>query len=134
MNQTRKLYLALLAVAAVGLTLALAVPVRSAEARTDVVAPVDIQASIDQQVNGEAAQRATLRTLLARPDVRKIAGAAGLSEQRANAAIGQLSGAELTDLATRADEINATTGGRQTVTVAVTTVIIVLLLIIIIAK
>jgi hypothetical protein len=134
MNLTRNFYLALLAVALVGLALALAVPVRAAETRADVVQPADIQASIDQKVDGEARERATLRTLLDRPDVKKIAGAAGLNAQRADAAIGQLEGRELTDLAARADEINATTGGRQTVTVAVTTIIIVLLLVIILTK
>jgi hypothetical protein len=134
MNSIRNLYLALLAVAVVGLVLAFAVPVRAAEVRADVVRPADIQASIDQKVNGEAAEREAIRTLLRRPDVKKVAGAAGLNVTRMNDAVAQLSGADLANVAARADEINATAGGRQTVTVAVTTIIIVLLLIIILTR
>ncbi len=129
MNRMYRLVLALVAVAVVHF--ALAGTAHAAAARADVVRVADIQASIDQKTGGEAAQREQIRTLLQRPDVRRIAGAAGLSVERANAAVGQLSGAELKDIAARADEVNATTGGRETVTIGVTTLIIILLLILI---
>jgi hypothetical protein len=132
MKRFAQLCFGMLAVAAV--SLALASSARAATPRSDVVRPVDIQASIDQKVDGEAADREAVRALLRRPDVRRIAGAAGLNVDRASVAVGQLSGSQLEDLAARVDEINATPGGRQSVTIGVTTLIIVLLLIIIIAK
>ena len=132
MRRFQQLCLATLAIAVVSLASASAA--RAADPRPDVVRPADIQASIDQKVGGEAAEREAVRALLRRPDVRRIAGAAGLSVDRASAAVSQLSGAQLEDIAARADEINATPGGRQTVTIGVTTLIIVLLLIILIAK
>jgi len=119
--------------AAALLTLATTGHAQTAAPRADVVRANDLQARIDQKVDGEAAQRETIRALLRRADVKKIAGAAGLSVERASLAVGQLSGPELASVAARADVVNATTGGRKTVTIEVTTIIIVLLLILLIA-
>jgi len=107
------------------------------EPRSDVIGEVDIQARIDQRVDTESADRQAIQDLLARPDVRKIAGAAGLDIQRASAAANVLSGAELKDVAARvhtATATNGSVGGVQTVTLTVTTIIIILLLIIILAN
>jgi hypothetical protein len=131
-NRIIQIFLALLAVAVIGV--AIAGSAHADGTRSDVIRPSDIQASIDQRVNGEAAQRQAIRELLQRPDVRKIAGAAGLDLGRASAAVGQLSGAELAEASARADEINGTTGGRQTVTIEVTTIIIILLLLILLTR
>lgn len=102
--------------------------------RSDVVGTVDIQAQIDRRVDTEKSDRQAIQQLLQRPDVRKIAGAAGLSIERASAAAGVLSGPELKKIASSAREIDGTVGGRETVTIAVTTLIIILLLIIILAN
>lgn len=110
---------------------------RAAEPRPDVVGEVDIQAKIDQRVDSESADRQAIQDLLARPEVRKIAGAAGLDVQRASAAAGVLSGAELKDVAARVHAVtgvNGTVGGVERVTLTVTTIIIILLLIIILAN
>jgi hypothetical protein len=56
--------------------------------------------------------------------------ATGLDIERASAAAGVLSGPELKEIATRANEINAGVGGRETVTISVTAIIIILLLLI----
>ncbi|MEP7026986.1 MAG: hypothetical protein ABI960_00185 [Candidatus Eisenbacteria bacterium] len=132
MKRMTSLLLVLFAVNAVGITTA--VPARAAGERADVVSASDLQASIDQSADREAAERQSVRKLLARSDVKKIAGTAGINLARANAAVGTISGANLADLAARADAINDTPGGRETVTIAVTTIIIILLLIIILAN
>jgi hypothetical protein len=107
---------------------------QAGEQRSDVVGEIDIQAQIDRRVDNEGSDRQAIRDLLQRPEVRQIAGTAGLSIERANAAAGVLSGPELNDIASRAREINGVVGGRETVTLAVTTIVIILLLIIILAN
>jgi hypothetical protein len=90
-----------------------------------VVTGPEIQARIDQKIQSEAADRQAIRDLLARPEVRRVAGSAGLNLQRADAAIGTLSGSELSRLAAQARQANSEIGGRRTVTMTWTTVIIV---------
>jgi len=108
-------------------------PVRADAPRADVVREADIQARIEQKAGSEAADRQVIQDLLKRPDVKKIAGNAGIDIARANASVGLLSGAELADIAGQAREATSTTGGVEHVTLAVTTIIIILLLIIILA-
>ena len=131
MNTYRKITMTLLAAALIGG--GIAGPVRAEVARADVVGEVDIQGSIDQRIDAEAADRQAIQNLLQRADVRRIAGTAGIDLKRVNAAAGLLSGAELAAVATRANEINSQSGGTERVTLAVTTIIIILLLIIILA-
>jgi hypothetical protein len=106
---------------------------QAGDTRADVVGEADIQAQLDRRVDNEASDRQAVQDLLRRPEVRKIAGAAGLDIERASAAAGVLSGAELKDVAARAHQINDVVGGRQTVTIAVTTLIIIVLIIIILS-
>jgi hypothetical protein len=108
-------------------------PAHATGPRADVVQAADIQAQIDLQVDRQAADRRTVENLLSRPDVRRIAGNAGLDMRRVEAAVGQLSASELAQVAARADEATGVAGGTQTVTITVTTIIIVLLLIIILS-
>ena len=72
MRRFHQLCLATLAIAVV--SLAVASSARAANPRPDVVRPADIQASIDQKVDGEAADREAVRALLRRPDVRPRVG------------------------------------------------------------
>jgi hypothetical protein len=103
------------------------------EPRASVVDDTQIQAQIDRKAGNEAADRQTVRDMLQRPEVRKIAGAAGLDIQRATTAVDVLSGPELERVAGSVHELNAGTGGVETVTLSVTAIIIILLLIIILA-
>jgi len=104
------------------------------EPRSDVVGEADIQTQVDRRVDSESADRQAIQDLLRRPEVRRIAGAAGLDIERASAAASVLSGSELKAIAARAHEINAGTGGVEKVTLTVTTIVIILLLIIILAN
>lgn len=102
--------------------------------RSDLIGQADIQAQIDKRIDNEAADRQAIRDLLQRPDVRRIAGAAGLDIERASAAAGLLTGQNLKDIAARAHEATAGVGGTQTVTLSVTAIVIIVLLIIILAN
>lgn len=104
------------------------------EPRASVVDDTQIQAQIDRKVGNEAADRQTVRDMLQRPEVRKIAGAAGLDIERATTAVDVLSGPELERVAGSVHELNAGTGGSETVTLSITAIIIILLLIIILAN
>lgn len=90
-----------------------------------IVTGPEIQSQIDQKIHSEAADRQAIRELLARPEVRRVAGNAGLDLQRANAAVGVLSGPELTRLATQARQANSDIIGGTTVTMTWTMVIII---------
>lgn len=101
--------------------------------RSDVIGEADIQTQIDRRIDNEAGDRQAVRDLLRRPEVRRIAGAAGLDIARADAAAGVLSGSELKEVSARARQIDGIVGGGETVTISVTALIIILLLIIILA-
>jgi len=88
-----------------------------------------VQARIDQQSAGEQASRDAIQTMLQRPEVRSLAGQAGLDITRASAAASILSGAELATMAAQANEINSDIGGDSVV--LTTTAIIIILLILI---
>jgi len=132
MSTYRRITLILLAVAVVGS--GIAGPAMANEPRKDVVREADIQVQIDQQVDSQAADRQAIQDLLRRPDVRRIAGAAGLDIERASAAAALLSGSELKSMAASAHQIHGAVGGADKVTVAVTTIIIIALLVIILAS
>lgn len=131
MKAYRRVTLALLAAAA--FSFGIAGTGLAGDARPELVGEVDIQAQIDRKIDNDASDRQVVQDLLQRPEVRRIAGSAGVDIGRATAAAGVLSGSELKDIASRAREINDVVGGRQTVTIAVTTLVIILLLVIILA-
>lgn len=90
-----------------------------------VLTAPELQSQIDQKIHSETADRQALRDLLARPDVRRVAGKAGLDLQHADAAIGVLSGPELSRLAAQARQANAQLVGGETITMTWTMVIII---------
>jgi len=120
--------------AAAFISVGLAGTSRAGEPRPDVIGEVDIQAQIDRRVDNEVQDRQAIQDLLRRPDVRRIAGSAGLDIERASAAVGVLSGPELKEIASHARAINGGVGGTEKVTISVTVIIIILLLIIILAN
>lgn len=94
-----------------------------------VVDAGQIQDRIDRQSDQEAASREAVQTMLQRPEVRALAGQAGLDIMRAISAASILSGEELATMAAQANEINAGIGGDSVV--LTTTAIIIILLILI---
>ena len=90
-----------------------------------VVTGPEIQSQLDEKVQAEAADRQAIRDLLARPDVRRIAGSAGLDLQRADAAVGTLSGAELSRLADQSRQVSSQLAGGDSITMTWTMLIII---------
>jgi len=131
MKTNRRNNLALLAAALI--SFGIAGTSQADQQRSEVVGEVDIQAQVDRHIDSEASDRQAIQSLLQRPEVRRIAGTAGLDIERANAAAGVLSGPELKDIASRARDIDGVVGGTQTVTFSVAALVIILLLIIILA-
>jgi cell division protein FtsL len=97
-----------------------------------VVGIAEIQSRIDAQMNQEDTDRQAIQHLLARPEVQKIAGSAGIDMHRATAAASVLSGQQLKNVAARARVVDQGIGGAGSVTVTYTIIIIALLVLIII--
>lgn len=109
--------------------LVMAAPMRAQE---HVVTQDELQAAVDGQASREAEDRAFIRRLLQRPEVRRVAGEAGLDVQRARAAAATLEGEELDRVAGLAREADAALVGGDVYTITSTTLIIILLVLILI--
>jgi len=108
-------------------------PATSAEP-AHIVTGFEMQSTFDQKVHSEAADRQMVRDLLARPDVRRVAGSMGIDLERAGAAVGTLSGPELSRVAKQAREANSQlSGGAVTMTTTVFIILVVALVLLIAA-
>jgi hypothetical protein len=95
------------------------------------VGPADMQAAIATQVSDQAAQRAAIQSLLARPLVRQLAANSGLDLARAQAAASHLQGEELQRLAAQATVIDTQlAGGDQTIVISTTVLLLIIILIV----
>ena len=95
--------------------------------------PSALAAAIQEHVASAAADREAVARLLARPEVQEIAGSAGIDMRRAEQAVSTLDGAQLTDIAAQARQIEQSlAGGQSRVTISTTLIIIALLVIILI--
>ena len=105
----------------------------AAQAQTHAVAKTALAQAVQERVNQDRADREAILALLARAEVRQIAAQAGLSLEKAQAAVSTLQGQDLTDLASQARQANNDlAGGASTIVISTTTIIIVLLIIILI--
>jgi len=97
------------------------------------VDPAAIAAAVTQHVASQDADRAAVRDALARPEVRDVASRMGVDLTRIDAAVATMSGADLQQAATAAQQVNsALVGGASTVVISTTTIIIALLIVLII--
>lgn len=92
--------------------------------------------ALADKAGAEASQRALVRRVLDRADVRETAARMGLSVEQASSAVATLSGAELGVLAGHAGmvENEALAGGANTVVISVTTLLLILIVVILLAK
>ena len=105
----------------------------AAQAQTHVIGAQQLAKAVQQRVSQEQADREAIASLLQRDEVRQIAKRAGLSLDKAQAAVSTLDGDQLRDLATQARAVtNDLEGGATTVVITTTTIIIILLIVIII--
>ena len=105
----------------------------SAFAQQHAVDPAAIAGTVTQHVATQDANRAAVRDALARPEVRDVAARIGVDLTRIDAAVATMSGANLQQAATAAQQVNgALVGGASTVVISTTTIIIALLVVLII--
>jgi hypothetical protein len=89
--------------------------------------------AVQQRVSQEQADRDAILSVLQRSEVRDIAAKAGISVEKAQAAVSTLQGKDLQQAAQQARQVQDNlAGGASTVVISTTTIIIVLLLVILI--
>lgn len=95
--------------------------------------PSVLDAAVQEHVQSAEADRERVLGLLARPEVREVAGQAGIDLRRAEAAVAALDSAQLADVAAHASQVEeALAGGQSRVTISTTLIIIALLVLILI--
>jgi hypothetical protein len=105
----------------------------TAQAQTHVIAKSALAQAVQERVSQDQADRDAIVSLLQRAEIRQIAAKAGVSVEKAQAAVATLQGQDLRDLASQARQVqNELAGGASTVVISTTTIIIVLLIIILI--
>jgi len=97
------------------------------------VNPSVLAQTIADQVAKQDAERAAIHEALNRPEVRQVAAMSGVNIERMDASIDTLTGSQLTQAATAAQEVTQSlVGGASVVVVSTTTILIVLLLVLLI--
>src|SRR5438132_10484084 len=100
--------------------------------QTHVVTQSALDQMVQQRVTQDQADRDAIRSFLQNPQVKSVAAKAGLSIEKAEAAVATLQGDELRQAAGQARVVNKDLAGGATVVITTTTIIIILLVIIII--
>src|SRR5438874_10849550 len=88
--------------------------------------------AVQQRVSQDQADRDAIRSFLRNPQVKSVAARAGLSVEKAEAAVSTLQGDELRQAAGQARVVNTDLAGGATIVITTTTIILILLVIIII--
>jgi methionine-rich copper-binding protein CopC len=105
----------------------------AAGAQDHVISKSALDKAVQERVSEEQADREAIVSLLQRSEVRDIAAKAGLSLDKAQAAVSTLQGKDLQTAAQQARQVeNDLAGGSTTVVISTTTIIIVLLIVILI--
>ena len=100
--------------------------------QTHVINKSSLDQAVQQRISQDQADRETLRTFLNDPTVKRVAAQAGVSTERAEAALSTLQGDQLRQAASQARGVNQDLAGGATVVITTTTIIIILLIILII--
>jgi len=105
----------------------------AANAQSNVIGKSALDKAVQVRVATDQADRDAIQSLLRRAEVREVAGKAGLSLDKAAAAVSTLQGNELAQLAEQARQVNNDlAGGASTVVISTTTILIVLLIVLLI--
>lgn len=113
--------------------LAVLIMAPSVSAQSHVINKSMLDKAVQQRVGQEQADRDAIVALLHRAEVRDVASRAGLSLDKAEAAVSTLKGDQLAQVASQARQVqNDLAGGASTIVISTTTVIIVLLIVILI--
>jgi CHASE3 domain sensor protein len=117
---------------AAGLTVLTCLQALPARADQGVVGTADLDRALRARVDAETTARDAIKDLLARDEVREVAGRAGLDLKRANAAVDTLQGAELQEMSARAAAADAALAGGKNITITISVVALLLIIIIVI--
>ena len=112
------------------LSIVVAMPRVQAQA-THTASQSAIDAALQEQVSSAAADRADVQRVLANPEVKAVADAAGIDLRRASTAVASLDGEQLSQIAAQARQVDQALAGGQSKIVISTTVIIIALLVLI---
>jgi hypothetical protein len=115
---------------AVVLTVLMTAPM--AQAQTHVIGASALNKAVQQRVAGQQADREAIVALLRRAEVRDVAARAGLSLEKAEAAVATLQGDDLHQIASQARQVQRDLAGGGNVVISTTTIIIILLIVILI--
>jgi phytoene dehydrogenase-like protein len=100
-----------------------------------VVDGTTMSQALASQAATEDAQRELVRRVLDRDDARALAAQMGLSAERANAAVGTLSSAELATLAQHAAGVEAAAlAGGNTIVISTVSLLLILIIVILLVK
>ena len=103
-----------------------------ASAQDHVIGKSALDQAVQQRVSRDHADREAILSVLQRAEVRDVAARAGLSLDKAQAAVSTLQGQDLQQAAAQARQVQDNlAGGASTIVISTTTIIIVLLLVII---
>ena len=106
----------------------------AANAQSNVIGKSTLDKAVQERVARDQADRDAIQSLLRRAEVREVADRAGLSLDKAAAAVSTLQGDDLRQIANQARQAdNQLAGGASTIVISTTTIIIVLLIVILIA-
>jgi hypothetical protein len=100
--------------------------------QTHVINQSALDQAVQQRVSQDQADRDAIRSFLQNPAVKGVAAKAGLSVEKAEAAVSTLQGDELRQAASQARAVNHDLAGGSTIVISTTTIIIILLIIILI--
>ena len=113
--------------------LAVLVSAPVANAQQHVIGKSALDQAVQERVARDQADRDAIMTLLKRQEVKQVAQQAGLSIEKATAAVATLEGDDLRQVASQARDVNnELAGGATTVVITTTTIIIILLIVIVI--
>ena len=104
-----------------------------ASAQSHVIGKNALDQAVQERVSRDQADRDAILTLLQRAEVRDVAAKAGISLEKATAAVTTLQGDDLREVASHARQVNnELAGGASTIVISTTTIIIILLIVILI--
>ena len=104
----------------------------AASAQSHVIGKNALDKAVQERVARDQSDREAIVALLQRAEVREVAAKAGISVEKATAAVATLEGQDLREIASHARQVNNELAGGATVVITTTTIIIILLIIILI--
>lgn len=99
-----------------------------------VVDRAGLDQALAHRASSDEGARDTIRTLLARQDVKALAGDMGLDIRQASNAVSSLQGAELQRVAARATAANDMMAGGTTVQISLVAILLIVIIIILVAN